>query len=47
MKLSEYTSLDGLGLAELIAKRQVSPKEVAQTAARAIDQSRLEKPADS
>jgi amidase len=36
VKLSEYAALDGLGLAELIAKKQVSPKEVAQTAAKAI-----------
>ena len=34
--LSEYARHDALGLAELVAARQVSPKELAQTAARAI-----------
>jgi amidase len=37
MKLSEYAACDALGLAELVAKNQVSPKELAETAARAID----------
>jgi amidase len=37
MKLSEYSRCDALGLAELVAKKQVSPQELAQTAARAID----------
>jgi len=32
MNLTEYASYDALGLAELVAKRQVSPKELAQTA---------------
>ncbi len=36
MNLTEYASFDGLGLAELVAKRQVSPKELAETAAAAI-----------
>src|SRR5262245_41623156 len=36
MKLSEYARYDALGLADLVATRQVSPKELAQTAARAI-----------
>ena len=37
MNLSEYASYDALGLAELVANKHVSPKELAQTAARAID----------
>jgi amidase len=37
MNLSEYASYDALGLAELVAKKHVSPKELAQTAATAID----------
>src|SRR5262245_59931212 len=37
MKLSEYASYDALGLADLVARREVSPKELAETAARAID----------
>lgn len=37
MTLSEYASYDALGLAELVANKQVSPKELAQTAAGAID----------
>ena len=37
MDLKEYASYDALGIAELVAKRQVSPKEVAQTAMRAIE----------
>ncbi len=36
MKLAEYASYDALGLAELVAQRQVSPKELAETAAAAI-----------
>ncbi|MFM9943389.1 MAG: amidase [Hyphomicrobiaceae bacterium] len=36
MRLSEYASHDATGLAELVAKRTVSPKELAQTAAAAI-----------
>jgi amidase len=36
VKLSEYASYDGLGLGELVAKKQVTPKELAQTAAKAI-----------
>jgi len=32
MNLSEYATYDALGLAELVAKKQVSPKELAQTA---------------
>jgi amidase len=32
MNLSEYASFDALGLAELVAKRQISPKELAVTA---------------
>jgi amidase len=32
MKLAEYATYDALGLAELVAKKQVSPKELAQTA---------------
>ena len=30
MNLAEYAKYDGLGLAELVAKRQVSPKELAR-----------------
>jgi amidase len=37
MKLSEYAACDALGLAELVAKKHVSPKELAETAARAVD----------
>ncbi len=32
MNLAEYAAFDALGLAELVAKRQVSPKELANTA---------------
>jgi len=32
MNLAEYASYDALGLAELVAKKQVSPKELAKTA---------------
>lgn len=32
MNLTEYATYDALGLAELVAKKQVSPKELAQTA---------------
>ena len=32
MNLSEYASYDALGLAELVANRQVSARELAQTA---------------
>src|SRR6266487_4102296 len=37
MTLSEYAGCDALGLAALVAKKQVSPKELAETAARAIE----------
>jgi amidase len=37
MNLAEYASYDALGLAELVAKKQVSAKELAQTAAAAVD----------
>ena len=36
MKIAEYASYDALGLAELVAKKQVTPKELADTAAAAI-----------
>ena len=36
MKLAEYASYDALGLAELVASKHVSPKELAETAAQAI-----------
>src|SRR5262245_22542978 len=36
MKLSEYASYDALGLAELVARKEVSPRELAETAAQAI-----------
>jgi amidase len=35
--LSEYASYDALGLSELVANREVTPRELAQTAARAIE----------
>jgi amidase len=37
MNLAEYASYDALGLAELVAKKQVSPKELAHTAVAAKD----------
>src|SRR4029079_7681474 len=37
MNLKEYATYDGLGLAELVAKKQVSPKELADTALKAIE----------
>lgn len=37
MKLSEYSSRDGLGLAELVTSKAVSPRELSLTASRAID----------
>jgi amidase len=37
MKLEEYARHDALGLAELVAKGEVSPRELAETAARAIN----------
>src|SRR5215470_7760178 len=36
MKLTEYAKYDALGLARLVADRQVTPTELAHTAARAI-----------
>ena len=36
MTLSEYAALDALGLADLVARKQVTPKELAQLAAKAI-----------
>jgi amidase len=36
MKLAEYASYDALGLADLVARKEVSPTELAATAARAI-----------
>lgn len=36
MNLSEYAKYDGLGLGELVAKKEVTPKELALTAAKAI-----------
>lgn len=36
MQLSEYAKFDGLGLGELVAKKEVTPKELALTAAKAI-----------
>ncbi len=36
MNLAEYARHDAIGLAELVAKKAVSPKELAETAARAI-----------
>jgi amidase len=37
MNLAEYASYDALGLAELVAKKQVSPRELAHTAVAAKD----------
>jgi len=37
MKLSEYTRYDGLGLAELVRKREVTPAELTETAFNAMD----------
>ncbi|MBI1361217.1 MAG: amidase [Alphaproteobacteria bacterium] len=37
MNLNEYSGFDGLGLAELVARREVSPRELAQAAAAAIE----------
>lgn len=37
MRLSEYAKFDGLGLGELVGRGEVSPKELALTAARAIE----------
>ncbi|MGH6933609.1 MAG: amidase, partial [Dongiaceae bacterium] len=37
MNLGEYASYDGLGLAELVRKKQVTPRELAATAAQAIE----------
>ncbi|AKT39618.1 amidase [Chondromyces crocatus] len=38
MKLSEYTSHDGLGLADLVRRREVTPAELVDVATSAIDQ---------
>lgn len=37
MKLSEYATYDAVGLAELVKQKQVSPKELAKTALKAIE----------
>jgi amidase len=37
VKLTEYAAHDALGLAALVAKKQVTPTELAQTAAKAIE----------
>src|SRR5262249_44677823 len=37
MNLSDYAAYDAMGLAELVSKKDVTPKELAETAARAID----------
>lgn len=37
MNLNEYAAFDGLGLAELVKKRQISPTELARTAKLAVD----------
>ena len=37
MDLAEYASFDALGLAGLVARREISPRELALTAARAIE----------
>ncbi len=38
MKLAEYAGYDALGLAELVANKQVTPKELAEAAAATIDE---------
>jgi amidase len=38
MRLSEYVRYDGLGLAELVAKGEVTPAALAELACRAVDQ---------
>ncbi len=37
MKFAEYAAFDGLGLADLVASKQVSPRELSQSARQAID----------
>jgi amidase len=37
MDLEEYTQYDGLGLAELVRKKEVTPRELAELANRAVD----------
>ena len=37
MNLAEYASFDGLGLAELVNRKQVSPRELFDTALRAVE----------
>src|SRR5437899_7448174 len=37
MNIDEYAKYDALGLAELVSRKQVSPKELAETAARAME----------
>ena len=37
MNLTEYAAYDALGLAELVTRKQVTPKELALTAAKAIE----------
>src|SRR3954454_11093718 len=37
MKVAEYAAYDATGLAALVAKREISPKELAHVAAAAID----------
>ncbi|HJP52234.1 MAG TPA: hypothetical protein QF611_14485 [Pseudomonadales bacterium] len=38
MKLSEYASYDGLGLAELVRQGDITPRELADLALAAIEQ---------
>ncbi|MEZ5924197.1 MAG: amidase [Hyphomicrobiaceae bacterium] len=37
MKLAEYAAYDGLGLADLVGRKEVTPRELSQAARRAID----------
>src|SRR5882672_12447168 len=37
MNIDEYAKYDALGLAELVSRKQVSPKELAETAARVME----------
>ena len=37
MKLDEYAGYDALGLARLVQRREVSPRELAETALKAIE----------
>jgi amidase len=44
MNLQEYAAYDALGLARLVERREVSPRELAETALEAIEAWRDRKP---